>query len=284
YQKIKEKREKIEEDSKDILKEMLSKIQGLLNDRNIPNEIKIRTKNIYGIYKKLNEGQKMSDIHDLLALKVMVDEIDNCYRALGVVHMLYHPINDKFKDYIWNPKTNLYQSIHTTVFGPGDRLVQTQIRTFDMDKVASFGLTAYWDIEKGNARNVMQSELKSKFQFFKSLVEINAMFGDNQEFVNQVKSEIFTDKVYVLNSKGETIELPKGSNIIDFAYALSDDIGNTMVGAYVNDEYVPVEYVLRNKDRVRVVTDDLAFGQRIGWADKAYTSYARQKILEFNKK
>ena len=283
YKKIAEKKLKIEEDSSNCLKEMLYKIEHLLNNKEIPNEIKVRTKNIYGIYKRLNEGQKLSDIHDLLSLKIMVDNIENCYRTLGMIHSEYHPINDKFKDYICNPKTNMYKSLHTTVFGLDDRLVQTQIRTFDMDKVASFGLTAYWEVERGKARDIMQKDLKNKFQFFKSLIEINSMFGDNQQFVQQVKKELFTDKVYTYTTKGEIIELPKGATPIDFAYKIHTDIGNTMVGAFVNDIYVPVDYILKNKDRVRIVTDDLSFGPREDWIDKAHTSYAKKKIKEFNR-
>ena len=284
YKRIEERKLKLEETSDAALKEMLYKIQTLLNDNNIPNEIKVRTKNIYGIYKRLNEGHKLSDIHDLLALKIMVDEVANCYYTLGMIHKEYHPINDKFKDYICNPKTNMYRSLHTTVFGPDDRLVQTQIRTFDMDKVASFGLTAYWDEQKGKARDVMQDDLKQKFQFFKSLTEINSMFGDNQQFVNQVKCELFADKVYVYTTKGDIIELPKGSTPIDFAYKIHTDIGNTMVGAFVNDEYVPIDYMLQNKDRVRIITDDLSYGPREDWIDKTQTSLAKRKIKEFNKK
>lgn len=284
YKTIEERKLKIEESSEDCLNEMSYKIETLLNNRNIPNEIKIRTKNIYGIYKRLSEGHKLSDIHDLLALKIMVDEVVNCYYTLGIIHQKYHPINDKFKDYICNPKTNMYQSLHTTVFGPDDRLVQIQIRTFDMDKVASFGLTAYWDEQKGKARDVMQDDLKQKFQFFKSLTEINSMFGDNQQFVNQVKTELFADRVYVYTTKGDIIELPKGSTPIDFAYKIHTDIGNTMVGVFVNDEFVPIDYVLKNKDRVRVVTDELSYGPREDWIDKAQTSLAKRKIKEFNKK
>ena len=284
YKKIEEKKLKLEEDSSSCLNEMLYKIQTLLNDKNIPNEIKVRTKNIYGIYKRLNEGHKLSDIHDLLALKIMVDEVANCYYTLGMIHHNYHPINDKFKDYICNPKTNMYKSLHTTVFGPDNRLVQTQIRTFDMDKVASFGLTAYWDVEKGKARDVMQEDLRAKFQFFKSLTEINSMFGDNQEFVRQVKIELFSDRIYVYTTKGDIIELPKGATPIDFAYKIHTDVGNTMVGAFVNDEYVPVDYTLNNKDRVRIVTDDLSYGPREDWVNKAQTTYAKRKIREFNKK
>ena len=284
YKRIGDKKIKLEETSGDVLKEMLYKIETLLNDRNIPNEIKVRTKNIYGIYKRLSEGHKLSDIHDLLALKIMVDEIENCYIGLYLVHSKYKPINDKFKDYICNPKTNMYRSLHTTVFGPNDKLVQTQIRTFDMDKIASFGLTAYWDIEKGKARDVMQNDLKQKYQFFKSLIEINSIFGDNQQFVNQVKNELFANKVYVYTTKGDIIELPIGSTIIDYAYKLDTDIGNIMVGAFVNDEYVPVDYVLQNKDRVRIVTNDLSYGPREEWLDIAKTSLAKSKIKNYYKK
>ena len=283
YQTILEKKISIEEKSNDCLKEMFYKIEHLLNNQNIPNEIKIRTKNIYGIYKRLDAGHKLSDIHDLLALKVMVDGIENCYRTLGIVHSEYHPINNKFKDYICNPKTNMYRSLHTTVFGPEDRLVQTQIRTFNMDKIASFGLTAYWDEQKGKARDIMQNDLKQKFQFFKSLVEINSMFSDNKDFVNQVKVELFTDKIYVYTTKGDIIELPKGATPIDFAYKIGANLGNTMVGAFVNDEYVPVNYILKNKDRIRIVTDELSYGHRDDWVEMAHTSLAKTKIKEFNK-
>lgn len=284
YKQIEERKIRLEQTSSYCLTEMLSKIERLLRDNNIPNEIKVRTKNIYGIYKRLSEGHRLSDIHDLLALKIMVDSVENCYRTLGMIHSEYHPINDKFKDYICNPKTNMYRSLHTTVFGPDDKLVQTQIRTFDMDRVASFGLTAYWDEQKGKARDVMQEDLRQKFQFFKSLTEINSMFGDNQQFVKQVKSELFADKVYVYTTKGDIIELPRGSTPIDFAYKIHTDIGNTMVVAFVNDEYVPIDYVLQNKDRVRIVTDDLSYGPREDWIDKAQTSLAKRKIRDFCKK
>ena len=281
YKRIEEKKIKIEEDSNACLQEMLLKIESILAKKEIPNEIKIRTKNIYGIYKRLSQGHKLSDIHDLFALKIMVDEVENCYRTLGLVHQEYHPINDKFKDYICNPKTNMYKSLHTTVFGLEDRLVQTQIRTFNMDKIASFGLTAYWELEQKNARRIMQNDLKDKYQFFKSLVEINTMFGDNQEFVRQVKMELFSDRIYVYTPKGEIIELPKGATPIDFAYKVHPNLGNTMVGAFVNEEYVPIDCPLSNKDRVKIITDELSFGPREDWIKKAQTTYARRIIKEF---
>ena len=166
YKRIDEQKKIVEESSKPCIAEIVCKIKKLLDDKNIPNDLKVRTKNIYGIYKRLKEGHKLSDIHDLIALKLLVDSIENCYQTLYLVHSAYHPINERFKDYICNPKTNMYQSLHTTIFGPDDRLVQTQIRTFDMDKTATYGLTAYWNSEKGNARDAMQEDLKNKYQFF----------------------------------------------------------------------------------------------------------------------
>lgn len=153
-----------------------------------------------------------------------------------------------------------------------------------MDKIASFGLTSYWAINKGEARNTMQDDLRGKYQFFKSLTEINTMFADNQAFVSQIKSELFADKVYVYTTKGEIIELPIGSTPIDFAYKIHEDIGNTMVAATINDEYVTLDYQLKNKDRVRIITDDLAFGPRSDWEKIAKTSNAKRKIREFSRK
>ena len=281
YMSLLEKNKRLEEENKNILLEMKYKIETILKDNNIPNEIKVRTKNIYGIYKRLSAGERLSDIHDLFSLKVMVDEIDDCYKTLRYVHNLYHPINSKFKDYICNPKTNMYSSLHTTVFGEEGKLVQTQIRTFDMDKIASFGLTAYFDINKGNARKIMQEDLKNKYQFFSSLLEINSVFADNQEFVNQIKNELFSSKVYIYGTDGKIVELPKGSTIIDYAFNLESDIGYTMIGAVVNDEYKDVDYILKNNDRVRIIRDDLSFGPREEWITKTVTTKAKKRIKEF---
>ena len=280
YKKIEDLRTNIEIDSKDCLTEMYSKIKTILEDKNISNEIKIRIKNVYGIYRKIKDGLKPEDVHDLLILKVIVDTVDNCYRTLGAIHSEYNPINDKFKDYIYNPKTNMYRSLHTTVFAPDDRLVQMQIRTFDMDKVDSFGLTTYWNIKKGGARYDMQEDLRNKFQFFDSLKQIDGMFIDNEEFINHLKGELFGDNIYVYSSKGRPIELPKGSTPIDFAYQIHEELGNTMIGARVNNEPVEVDYTLKNGDRVIILNDTSSKPKR-DWIDKVKTSKAKSKILEY---
>ena len=232
--------------------------------------------------KRIKGGdKKICDIHDLLSLKIMVDSVKDCYITLGLIHDKYHPINYRFKDYICNPKTNLYQSLHSTVFGPGEKLVQTQIRTFDMDRIASFGLTAYWDIHKGDARYTMQDELKRNSQVFRSLTDINVMFRDNQDFVYQVKNELFSDKIYVyiVSKNGERMELPKGANIIDLACYMN--VETILEGAKVNDETVSIDYCLNNNDRVILLVDDLAYGYRADFISRANTDFAKRKIRAY---
>ena len=257
---------------------MIYKINTFLKDNSIPNEIKYKFKNIYSIYKKTMNGQNKDSIHDLLALKVLVDNINDCYLSLGYVHSLYKPYNQKFKDYIASPKTNMYQSLHTTVFADENRLVQTQIRTHDMDLIASYGLTAYWNINKGNAKRVMLEDLNSKFQFFKSLSNIDSLFEDNKEFVTQVKTEVFSDRVYVYNSSGDIIELPIGSNIIDYAYKLGDSMAQHLVNAYVNNNPVSFNYTLKNGDRIHLVTNELTINSFEDLCKMARTSYAKKLL------
>lgn len=283
YDNIDKVLEEIREDMDEVIYECLEKVGNVLADNNIPFEHKERVKSIYGLYKQINKGRKIVDVHDLVAIKLMVNDINDCFRTLGYVHSVYPPINSKFKDYIFNPKTNMYQSLHTTVFGPNDRLVQMQIRTHDMDKIDTYGLPAYWDLHKNDAEENMQDDLKSKFQFFKSITELNAIISDNSEFVNSVKRELFNTTIYVYTPKGDIIELPKGSTPIDFAYKLHTDIGNTMIAAIVNDEMVNVDYTLKNKDRVKILTNPLSFGPRLEWQDKAKTMRAKRLIKQFSK-
>ncbi len=283
YHEIQAIMEKTSPELNEITEEMLSEMNELLEQHDIPFELVARIKNVYGIYKNISKGKKLADIHDLLAIKVIVNDIKDCYLTLGAIHSKYNPLNSKFKDYIAMPKTNMYQSLHTTVFGPGDYLVQTQIRTSQMNLVNTYGLTAYWDLNKENAKSTMQKELKSKFQFFKLLTEINALTSDNQEFVSQVKSELFNGSIYVYTPKGDIIELPYGSTPIDFAYKIHTDVGNTMVGAIVNDNPEAIDYILQNKDRVKIITDPLSFGPRAEWQEKVHTMKAKRLIREFNR-
>lgn len=286
YKYLEEKRDIIKYENKDCLNEMLYNISKILDDNSISNEIKVRIKNIYGIYNTIYKGKLksknknidsvLSNIHDLLSLKITVDNTSDCYLTLGIIHQAYHPINDRFKDYICNPKTNMYQSLHTTVFGENNRLVQTQIRTFEMDEIAAFGFPAYWNIKKGNAREEMQSILKEKYQFFSSLIEIDRIFKDNQDFVNHVKNELLSKKIYVYAPTGNIVELPKGATPIDYAYKVGSE--NNMISALVNDEDVGLDYKLENKDRIKIVTGAKSNGPKEEWLNMARTTKAKAKI------
>lgn len=273
YKKVKEETDLLLMQSEGFLKEMLSNISEILSDKNIPNEIKIRIRNIYGIYRRRCEGQEMRNIHDLLALKVLVDNVSLCYLSLGYVHSLYKPINGKFKDYICNPKTNMYSSLHTTVFGPCDMLVQAQIRTHEMDKIDSYGIAAYWDLCGKDAGKVMQEVVEKKCQFFKSLVELDEQYTDNRRFVEQVKKELLSGNVYVYTTDGVVLQLPAGSTPVDFAYMIDPKNASKFVAAYVNDKRVEDDYILQNKDRVRILTSDYSFPKE-EWKDSVQTTRA----------
>ncbi len=281
YNKYKYIMEEMVKESSSTLINMVYNINSILDKKNVIHSTKMRVKNIYGIYRKMElKGQKLNEIHDLLSIRVMLEDEDHCYLTLKDIHKLYHPFNSKFKDYICNPKTNLYQSIHTTVFAPDDRLVQVQLKTFDMDTIASFGIAAYWDQNVG-LREKMQEEFNNKFQFVKSLKEINSSFSNNDEFVLQVKEELFAKKIYVYSTSGEVYELPENSNAIDFAYALDYKIGNQIEKAIVNGIEYPIDKALSNGDIIQIITNYRSFPQD-NWLNSVQTTKARRRIKEYN--
>lgn len=279
YKRIQEMRLKVAEDSKDCIQEMLGTINALLNNRNIPHEEIVRIKNIYGIYKKMQRGYRLTEIHDLLSLKVIVDNINDCYSTLGVIHSEYSPINRKFKDYISICKPNGYQSLHTTIFGKDGRLVQTQIRTPQMNKAASYGLAATWEDYTENANLVMQQEWKTNDPFYDSLVEIDSQCTSDKEFVDQVYRELLGDRISVYTQTGK-LELPKGATPIDVAYNIHTEIGNNMVGAIINGKEVEIGRILKQNDYVRVITDDISIGPKASWLSQTATTKAKRKIKE----
>ena len=264
---------------------MQANIEEVLKANNIDVSIKIRSKNIYGIHNRLENGHKFSDMFDLLCLKVVLKKQTDCYQALGLIHAKYHPINGKFKDYICNPKTNLYQSLHTTVFGENGHLVQIQIRTEKMDKMASFGLAAYWQIYEENAYQMMQEDFKN-CQIYKSLAQMNELFENNHEFVEHMEEEVLSRKIYVYSPKGDAYALPVGATPIDFAYAIHTDIGNKMIAVYINDEEAALDTPLKNKDRVRVITScETSFlDKKNKWEEIVVTALAKRKIRECRRK
>ena len=196
YHNILEQKYNFEKYESDNIFELEKVIHNFLLDNNIPNDMKVRTKNIYGIYRKMKKGFTLDEMHDLVALKVVVRQVMDCYKSLGLIHSKYHPLNYKFKDYISSPKTNMYQSLHTSIFGPFNRLIQCQIRTSEMDKANSFGLTGYWDKDNRNVKDNMLTDLKTHYQFFNTICDLNDEYPDNKDFIEHIQKELFSNIIY----------------------------------------------------------------------------------------
>ena len=266
-----------------LVKEMISKISSLLDENNIKHEIKGRSKSIYSIYKKLDKGRKFSDIYDLLALRVYVDEPQECYQVLGLIHCLYKPLPKRFKDYIAMPKPNMYQSLHTTVIGIDGNFFEIQIRTYEMDYIAEKGIAAHWSYkEKGSGSKAsMVNTMEQKLQFFRAMMELKEDSNSEEEMAKSLTEDFFHDTIYVYTPNGDVIELVKGATPIDFAYAVHTDVGNKMVGAIVNGIIVPFDYELGDDDVVKINTNKNSLGPNHEWLKMAKTSQAKNKIRSF---
>ncbi len=273
---------KAERDS--VVKKMLEDISCLLDENGIKHEIKGRAKSIYSIYKKLDKGKKFSDIFDLLALRVFVNTEEECYHALGVIHSKYKPMPRRFKDYIAMPKTNMYQSLHTTVFGLDEYLFEIQIRTYEMDEVAERGIASHWSYKEHGSTIAIQNEMEQKLQFFRSIIELNNEEENDEEFVKSVTEDVLNNTIYVFTPRGDVIELPKGATPIDFAYRVHSDVGDKMVGAIVNNNIVPLDYELKNNDIIKINTNKNSFGPSREWIQMAKTTGAKNKIKSFYRK
>lgn len=265
------------------VEEMKLSVSKLLNDEGITHEIKGRAKSIYSIYKKLEKGRRFNDIYDILALRVFVDTIPECYKTLGIIHSKYRPIPKRFKDYIAMPKTNMYQSLHTTVFGDFGYLFEIQIRTYEMDEVAERGIASHWAYKEnnGDAKSLMKNNMEQKLQFFRSIIELNTEEERDEDFINSVKEDVFNNTIYVFTPNGDVIELPNGSTPIDFAYKIHTKVGDKMVGAIVNNNIVPLDYKLKNNDIIKINTNKNSFGPSHEWINIAKTNHAKNKIKSF---
>lgn len=273
----------------DILK-MQNSLEQLLKDHHIEKfEIKGRIKNIYSIYKKIvTKNKTIDEIYDLLALRVIVTTIAECYLILGIIHSEWTPIPLRFKDYIAVPKANLYQSLHTTVVGIDGKIFEIQIRTTEMDEIAELGVAAHWAYKEGHnySPEKEQLEIVNKLQWFKDLstyVEIGE--GENKDPVDSLMGDLFSEKVYVFTPKGQVIDLPAGSMPLDFAYRIHSRVGEQCVGAIVNGKIVPLSYKLKNADVVEIKTNKNCPGPTKEWLKHCKSSHARHKIKAFiNKK
>ncbi len=263
---------------------MTSELKKILDSHNVANyQIKGRIKNIYSIYKKIiTKNKTIDDIYDLLALRIIVNSIEDCYRVLGLVHAKWTPLPMRFKDYIAVPKPNLYQSLHTTIVGKNGKIFEIQIRTYDMDQIAELGVAAHWAYKEnsGYIPEKEQLEITEKLKWYKDL---STYVDENQDKdpLENIIEDIFNASVYVFTPNGDVIDLPNGSMPLDFAYRIHSDIGNKTVGAIVNGRIVPLSYKLKTGDVVSIKTNKALPGPTIEWLKNCKTSHARDKIKAF---
>ena len=262
----------------EYLEEMKESIIELLTDAGIKFEIKGRVKSVYSIYNKLNNGKEWNKIYDILALRVFVDTVAECYQVIGLIHSRFRPMPKRFKDYIASPKENMYQSLHTTVFGVEGKVFEIQVRTYEMDEIAEKGVASHWSYKEKGTKKI-QSIMEQKLEMFRNVIEANTNESD-VDFENAINSNIFADTIYTYTPKGDVVELPIGSTPIDFAYRIHSKVGDTTVGAIVNDQIVPLSYELQDDDVVNIKTNQGATPNK-DWLNIAKTNQAKNKIKAY---
>lgn len=279
-EEVKHKRQERQE----FIIESIDQIRKKLEAAGITADIKGRAKHFYSIYRKMKRDNKsVNEIYDLSAVRVLVSSVKDCYGVLGVIHAMWKPIPGRFKDYIAMPKSNGYQSLHTTVMTHGDPL-EIQIRTNAMHQVSEFGVAAHWKYKEAGRSIGATDENDQKMSWLRQMVSLQKEYDDPKEFFEALKLDVFSDEVFVFTPRGDVIDLPKGSNPIDFAYHIHTEIGHHCVGAKVNGKIVPLEYKLKNGDIVSIVTNKGGSGPSPDWLNTVASSATRSKIRAWFKK
>ena len=278
YNDILEKLNETVDELNDCLEEMKESLIELLTDAGIKFEIKGRVKSVYSIYNKLSNGKEWNKIYDILALRIFVNEESECYQVIGLIHSRFRPMPKRFKDYIASPKENMYQSLHTTVYGVEGHVFEVQVRTYEMDEIAEKGIASHWSYKEKGTKKI-QNVMEQKLEMFRNVIEASHNDTD-ADFENIVNSDIFSDLIYTYTPKGDVVELPIGSTPIDFAYRIHSHVGDTTVGAIVNDQIVPLSYELKNDDVVNIKTNNNSSPNK-DWLSFVKTSQAKNKIKAY---
>ena len=261
------------------LEDMQNELIEILTEHGINFHIKSRVKSVYSIYNKLSTGKKWSDIYDILALRIILDTPEDCYLVVGLIHAKYRPIPKRFKDYIAMPKENMYQSLHTSVFGVDGHIFEIQLRTKEMDEIAEHGIASHWSY-KEHSDGAVKNLMEQKLEIFRNTIDLATSDASNELFEQNMEMELLSKQVYVFTPKGDVMELPLGSTPVDFAYRIHSDIGDHMVGAIVNDNIVPLDYELNDNDIIKVNTNANA-KPNIDWLKFVKTSQAKNKIKAY---
>ena len=264
---------------------IVAEVRAHIEKAGIKAQIDGRVKHFFSIYKKMvNQDKTLDQIYDLFAVRIIVDTVKDCYAALGVIHEMYKPIPGRFKDYIAMPKSNMYQSLHTTLIGPEGQPFEIQIRTFEMHRTAEYGIAAHWKYKENITGTVMQKE-EEKLSWLRQILEWQRDTSDNKEFMNFVKTDLdlFAEQVYCFTPAGDVKNLPSGSTPIDFAYAIHTAVGNKMVGARINGRQVPIDTKLNNGDRVEIITSQNSAGPSRDWLNIVKSAQAKTKINQWFK-
>ena len=267
----------------EYVKKLVEEVTHHIKEAGIEATIDGRSKHFFSIYKKMvNQGKTIDQIYDLFAIRILVNDVKDCYAALGVIHEMYKPIPGRFKDYIAMPKPNMYQSLHTTLIGPDGRPFEIQIRTYEMHRTAEYGIAAHWKYKEAANGNAVGGE-EEKLSWLRQILEWQRDMSDNKEFMSLLKSDLdlFSDTVFCFTPSGDVKNLPNGSTPIDFAYSVHSAVGNKMIGAKVNGKLVTIDYKIQNGDRIEIITSQNSKGPSRDWLNIVKSTQAKNKINQW---